>query len=102
MSAYLYADSIQVNKGECIDFELAYTDPMNLTGIEVRVCDANSAGLAKAVITKTDEVNGKCQFHLSKENAASLRMGKTNCFRVELLFPNGCNDVTPLIWITVI
>lgn len=102
MSNCRSADSIQVNKGECIDFELAYTDPVDLTGIEVRVCDANSAGLAKAVITKTDEANGKCRFHLSKENAAGLSLGKTNHFRVELLFPNGCNDVTPLIWITVI
>jgi hypothetical protein len=94
--------TIDINKGESLELALEYSELANLVGVSISIKEARPLALMGATITKTDELNSIATLFMSKEISSKLNIGENNWFRIELVFPNGQNSVSPQIWINVI
>ncbi len=98
-------DSVMTTYGSCIDLELEYTDedgaPEDVTGDTFAILRASCPAFEAAVFTKTDAVQGKVHFHLPAADAAKLFLGRVNWFRVQRTLPDGCEDNSEAIWVSV-
>jgi hypothetical protein len=94
-------DSIIINKGECINLTLEWSDEtgaaIDVTGRTFTVVDAAPAFTATFAIV--DALAGRISMQV--EDTSMLRMGDVNRFRVSMTLADGCVDVTPQIGINV-
>ena len=95
------SSSIIINRGECLDVGLLWTDTngaaINITGRTFAVLEAFPA--FSAVFTITNAVGGAVSMHVA--DTSMLRLGMTNSFRVSMALPAACLETTPPIWISV-
>lgn len=99
-------DTIHTTYGSCISLDWTFKDSLgeaeDLSGCTFEVIDAHPSSLAEDFeITAVDLENGKIELFLGHDDALKLRMGRTNKFRLSRIFPDGCRDNTPEIWIDV-
>lgn len=95
------SSSIVINRGECLDIDLLWTDengdPIDITGRTFAVVDAHPE--FTAAFTTTDATGGAVSMHA--DDTSNLRLGRVNSFRISMSLPDSCLDTTPPIWITV-
>ena len=97
---------ISVDYGETVDLEFAYKNedgtPINLASSVPAIFSAFPEIIKTAgSFTITDAVNGKARFLLDRSHALSLRRGRNNRFRLQMIFGPESDDVTPDIYIQV-
>lgn len=98
-------DAIEIEKGECVDVEIVWEDeggPVDLTGMDLSISEANPSSLIGGQFIATDPENGKGVLRIDQPLASDLRMGRSNWVRLSIKHPGGCPDITPQIWIAVI
>ena len=96
----------QINYGETIDLVFTYTDEagvaMDLTGATASIFSSTPAVIqAAAVLEITDAIAGQLRFLLHRDDALLLRRGVNNRFRIQMIFGNDSDDVTPDIYLQV-
>lgn len=97
---------ISVEYGETVDLEFTYRDdsgaPVNLSSASPSIFSATPEIIVTSgSFTITDAVNGKARFLLDRSHALSLRRGRNNRFRLQMIFGPESDDVTPDIYIQV-
>lgn len=95
----------QVNKGETLDLNLAYTDsngdPLDLSSATVEIAESYPTTLAdNLTLTVTNAAGGivRCVLDAADND---LPVGRLSWFRVRTVFGAADEDVTPKIWIQI-
>lgn len=95
----------QINYGETIDLVLTYKDqagPMDLTGSTVSIISSAPTSIkADAVVSVLDAEAGKVRLLLHRDDSKKLRMGRNNWFRLQAIFGENSDDITPEIYLQV-
>lgn len=96
----------QINFGESVDLNFEYKDengdPMDLTSASVSVYSSTPDIIQEAaVLTITDAANGVVNFLLHRDYADQLRKGRNNFFRIQVVFADDSDDITPEIYLQV-
>jgi len=96
----------QINYGETIDLLFTYQDsngqPIDLSTATAEVFSSNPDVIKNsASITIDSPALGQVRFLLSRDAAASLRIGRNNSFRLRVIFSAESDDVTPDIYLQV-
>lgn len=94
--------TVQVVAGSCIRFNMAWADesgPMDLTGLTAAVVDSKPAILQQAEVTVTDAAGGIVEVHIPSTLSSSLELGKSNWVQVGITLLDGCQKITPPVWI---
>jgi len=96
----------QIEYGETIDLTFLYTNddgtPIDITGATISVFSSSPAVIKDAAeITITDGVGGAARFLLNRDDALGLRRGNNNRFRIQAIFADNSDDMTPDIYIQV-
>jgi hypothetical protein len=97
---------ICVNYGESVSITLTYLDDagdaIDLTSATPAVFSSTpEIIIEEATFTVTDAAAGEARFFLDRTSALSLRMGRNNRFRLQMIFGEESDDVTPDIFIQV-
>jgi hypothetical protein len=96
----------EINYGESIELTLTYKDeagtPIDLSTATVNVFESSPPVIkAEAEVSVLDAVAGQVRFFLDRTNALSLRKGRNNWFRIQVIFGAESDDVTPQIYFQV-
>lgn len=95
----------QINYGETIDLIFTYRDesgPMDLSSaIPSIFSSAPDIIKETAILTVSDALAGKVRMLLHRDDALHLRRGRSNRFRVQMIFGPDSDDVTPDIYLQV-
>jgi hypothetical protein len=96
----------EINYGESIELILTYKDaegaPIDLTTATASVFESAPPVIkAEAVVSILDAEAGQIRLFLDRTNALSLRKGKNNWFRLQVIFGAESDDVTPQIYFQV-
>lgn len=97
---------ILTNYGETLRFDVVFantdlTDATARVAVVANTVQANPDILGNANVQVTNATAGAVSFELDSEDAGQLFMGKNNWFRLEVVFEDGTNIVTPQMWINV-
>ncbi|GHA15071.1 hypothetical protein GCM10007989_07280 [Devosia pacifica] len=96
----------QINYGETVDLLFTYTDengdPVDLSSATPAIFSSSPDVIkADTEITVADAAAGKVRFLLDRTSALSLRKGRNNRFRLQVIFGADSDDVTPDIYLQV-
>ncbi|MGU3493370.1 hypothetical protein ACLBXM_04940 [Xanthobacteraceae bacterium A53D] len=96
----------QIDHGETIDLALTYQNedgtPIDLTDAQVEVLSSDPDIIrTAAVVTVEDAAAGLVRVLLRRDDAAQLRLGPRNSFRMRAIFGPDSDDVTPDIYLQV-
>lgn len=96
----------QIDHGETVDLALTYQNedgsPIDLTGAQVDILSSDPEIIrAAALVTVEDAAAGRVRFLLRRDDAAQLRRGPRNSFRLRAIFGPDSDDVTPDIYLQV-
>lgn len=95
-----------INYGETIDLLFTYLNedgtPTDLTTSTVAIFSSTPDVIKeRATVTITDPTAGKVRFLLHRDDALNLRMGRSNSFRLQMIYGAESDDVTPEIYLQV-
>lgn len=96
----------QIDYGETIDLTFLYTNddgtPIDITGATISVFSSSPSVIKDAAeITITDAAGGAARFVLHRDDALGLRRGNNNRFRIQAIFADDSDDMTPDIYLQV-
>ena len=96
----------QIDYGETIDLAITYQNedgtPIDLSDATVEVASSDPEIIrAAALVTVEDAASGQVRFLLRRDDAAQLRRGPRNSFRLRAIFGPDSDDVTPEIYLQV-
>lgn len=97
---------VTVDYGETVDLQFTYLDDagaaIDLTSATPSIFSSTPDIIkTDATFTITDAANGVARFLLDRTSALSLRKGRNNRFRLQMIFGVDSDDVTPDIYIQV-
>lgn len=93
---------VTFTEGSFIEFTVTYDDE-DISDDSFAIYEANPSSIADdVVLTKTDPANGQLTFYLAAEDAAALKRGNANWFRLERTFLDGRPKTTEEIGIEII
>lgn len=100
-------NTVFAQKGQALRLRMTWqqedeqSQPLDLTGVTVKIPDAHPTAIKAFATVIVNAADGAVELSCTTEQANLLKDGRTNWFRVELVFPDGSNRVTPRIWVNV-